>query len=208
MTTPRVTIVTTVWDRVGCLEQCLRATARSTFTDWEQVVVADCPDPAVVAAIEQVVAPHRTRVRLRVLPKRANDWGMTPAHAGLMDAQGEYVAFLSDDNAYLPDHFGPLVEALDRDTGLGFAYSSCRYAGRKDLRAAPPRGALIDLGQPLFRRDTLRAHFPKGFPYREFAWDWRVIAALMEAGVRWRHIDRLTFIFRLAAYPELLEALA
>lgn len=205
--TPRVTVVTTVWDRVGCLARCLRAMEHSHFPDWEQIVVADCPEPAVEAEIRRVVAEH-TRARLIVMPRRANDWGMTPAHAGLMAAAGEYVAFLSDDNAYLPEHFGPLVAALDQDTGLGFAYSSCRYAARKLLRVSPPRGALIDLGQPLFRRDTLRAAFPKGFPYKEFAWDWRMIAALMSEGVRWKHVDRLTFVFRLEAYPELAEALA
>jgi hypothetical protein len=205
--TPRVTVVTTVWDRVECLARCLRAMEHSQFTEWEQIVVADCPPPPVEAEIRRRVEAHE-RARLTVLPRRANDWGMTPAYAGLREAAGEYVAFLSDDNAYLPDHFGPLVAALDADPGLGFAYSSCQYAARKVLRTAPPRGALIDLGQPLFRRDTLRANFPAGFPFKEFAWDWRVIAALMAAGVRWKHVDRPTFVFRLEAYPKIAEALA
>jgi cellulose synthase/poly-beta-1,6-N-acetylglucosamine synthase-like glycosyltransferase len=207
--TPRVSIVTTVYDRTACLARCLRAVQHSTCRDLEQIVVSDAPGPAVEAEIEALVA-HTADVRVRHIPcvTRANDWGMTPAFVGLRAAAGDFVCFLSDDNAYLPDHFGPLVAALEADPGLGFVYSSCHYAGRKDLRWAPPQGARIDLGQPLFRRAVLETVFPDGFPFQEFAWDWRVIATLLEQGVRWQHVDVPSFIFRLAAYPQFVEALA
>ena len=40
---------------------------------------------------------------------------MTPAWEGVRAATGEFVCFLSDDNAYLPGHLAPLVAALDAD---------------------------------------------------------------------------------------------
>ncbi len=205
---PRVTIITTVYDRVACLARCLRAVQHSEFAEFEQLIVSDAPGSAVEAEIDALVARTAdARVRHLTCATRANDWGMTPALAGLRASTGDFVCFLSDDNAYLPGHFGPLVAALDADPGLGFVYSSCRYAGRKDLRYAPPRGAAIDLGQPLFRRSVLETVFAHGFPFHELAWDWRLIATVMGHGVRWRHIDALTFIFRLAAYPQIVEAL-
>ena len=100
--------------------------------------------------------PPGPRVQHLTLPHRTNNWGVGPAEVGLRAAVGRYVCFLSDDNAYLPDHFEPLVAALDADPGLAFVYSSCLYAGRTILRDAPPTGARIDLGQPLFRRSALR----------------------------------------------------
>jgi hypothetical protein len=207
--TPRVSIVTTVYDRTACLARCLRAVQHNELAEFEQIIVSDAPGPAIEAEIDQLVA-HTADARVRHITcaTRANDWGMTPAFAGLRVARGEFVCFLSDDNAYLPGHFGPLITALDADTGLGFVYSSCRYAGRKDLRFAPPRGAGIDLGQPLFRRRVLDDLFPNGFPFTEFAWDWRLIATLLEQGVRWRHLDVASFVFRLTAYPQFVEALA
>jgi hypothetical protein len=208
MTTPRVSIVTTVYDRVACLQRCLRSMQHSALADWEQIVVSDAPSPGVVAQVAALVAGAGTRVSHLNLGRRANDWGMTPAWAGLRAARGAYVCFLSDDNAYLPQHFTPLVDALDADPALGFAYSSCRYAGRTVLNVAPPQGARIDLGQPLFRRSVLLDVFPSGLPSREFAWDWRMIGGLVERGVPWRHIDAQTFIFRLAAYPDVVRLLA
>jgi glycosyltransferase involved in cell wall biosynthesis len=205
--TPRVTIVTTVYDRTDCLRRCLRSVQKLEYRDVEQVVVSDAPPEEIVDEISRIC--EQFGVKHYNLPRRMNDWGISPAMAGLRASAGEFVCFLSDDNAYLPDHFGPLVAALDADRGLGFVYSSCLYAGHKELRQAPPAGAGIDLGQPLFRRALLKEHFDDVLPCRGvFSWDWELIHALMLRDVRWQHVDNTTFVFRLQAYPNLVEALA
>lgn len=204
-----VSIVTTVYDRVDCLARCLRSVQHLSLTHFEQIVVSDCPGPEVEAEIDAVVAKvGDSRIRHLRRPSRANDWGRSPAIDGLRASCGRYVCFLSDDNAYLPDHFGPLLAALEADPGLGFAYSSCLYNGRKELRLTPPMGAGIDLGQPLFRRSVIRDVLHDDLPFPEFAWDWRLIHTLMLHGVRWQHVDELSFVFRLTSYPRLMEALA
>ena len=205
--TPKVSIITTVYDRVDCLARCLRSTQHLAFRDFEHIVVSDCPPEPVVSEIAALCAD--AGAQYINLPSRHNDWGVSPAMAGLRSSRGDYVCFLSDDNAYLPDHFAPLVEALDADPGLGFAYSSCLYAGRKELRYCPPVGAGIDLGQPLFRRDVLAEYVGDATPFSGiFSWDWELIQALMARGVRWQHIDEPTFVFRLLAYPQIAQALA
>jgi glycosyltransferase involved in cell wall biosynthesis len=207
--TPIVSIVTTVYDRVDCLQRCLRSTQHLHLRDFEQIVVSDCPPEDVEAAIDWMVADlGDPRVRHQRRSERSGNWGRSPAIDGLRASVGEYVCFLSDDNAYLPTHFDPLVAALEADPGLGFVYSSCLYAGRKELRQTPPVGAGIDLGQPLFRRSVIRDVLHDDLPFPEFAWDWRLIHALMAAGVRWQHVDETTFVFRLLMYPEICEALA
>lgn len=206
MTSPRVTVVTTVYDRVECLARCLRAMEHSQFTDFEQLVVSDAPDADVLDRIDALV-DGRTRVRHLRRATRANDWGMTPAWDGVRAAAGEYVCFLSDDNAYTPDHLGALSTLLDVDRTLDFVYSSCLYAGRKVLDG-PPKPARIDLGQPMFRRALLTSTWPKGMPFKLFAWDWAMIDTLLRAGARWRHEPRTSFIFRLAEYPDWMRKLA
>lgn len=207
--TPRVSIISTVYDRVECLGRCLRSVQHLAYRDWEQIVVSDCPGATVEAAIDRIVeATGDPRVRHERRSSRAADWGRTPAIHGMRASRGEFVCFLSDDNAYLPDHFGPLLAALDADPGLGFVYSSCQYAGRKELRFSPPVGAGIDLGQPLFRRSVIRDVLHDDLPFPEFAWDWRLIHTLMLHGVRWQHVDVTSFVFRLEAYPEIAKTLA
>lgn len=206
-TAPAVSIITTVYDRAECLERCLRSTAALEFQDYEQIVVADSPPPETLERLREIVERHdrgRGRLLLASLERRHNNWGISPAAVGLHLARGRYVCFLSDDNGYTPDHLGPLVAALEDDPWLGFAYSSCLYDGRRVLESDTPDFAFIDLGQPVFRRELFDVHFGGALPFKEAAWDWHMIEHLVLAGVRWRHLNRHTFIFRLAKYPHLI----
>jgi hypothetical protein len=47
-------------------------------------------------------------------------------------------------------------------------------------------------------------HFGNDLPFDMMAWDWHLVEALMRRGVRWRHINKPSFVFRLAKYPELM----
>ena len=204
---PRLSIVTTVYDRTACLRQCIASVQRLAFKDYEHLVVADHPEPAVLDEITAIVdAAADPRIGLANLPRRHNNWGIAPAAAGLRQARGDYLCFLSDDNGYTPDHVEPLMRALDNDPRLGFVYSSCRYDGRLVLSHPVPRPGRIDLGQPMFRRELFELHLGDDLPFDMMAWDWYLVDALMRHGVRWRHVDRPSFIFRLAKYPQLMAA--
>jgi GT2 family glycosyltransferase len=201
---PRVSIVTTVYDRVACLADCIRSVRRLRFQDYEHIMVSDCPPAAIVDEIGALVRSFADeRLSYVNLDERHNNWGIAPAAVGLRRTRGDYVCFLSDDNGYTPDHVGTLVAALDRDPTLGFVYSSCRYAGRLVLRHPVPAPARIDLGQPMFRRELFRTHLGDDLPFQMMAWDWALIDTLVRRGVAWKHVDVPSFIFRLAHYPHL-----
>jgi hypothetical protein len=205
--TPRLSIVTTVYDRTDCLRHCIASVQRLAYRDYEHLIVADHPAPDVVERIRGIVAgADDPRIGLFNLRKRHNNWGIAPAAAGLRRSRGEFVSFLSDDNGYLPDHFEPLVRTLDRTPALGFVYSSCQYDGRLVLAHPVPRPGRIDLGQLLFRRELFELHLNDDLPFDMMAWDWHLVDTLMRRGVRWRHLDRPSFIFRLGKYPRLRAA--
>ena len=204
-TPPTVSILTTVYDRPECLRQCMRTVKRLSFRDYEHIIAADGPPPEILDAIAQVVTDEGDdQVQLLTLQRRRNDWGIAPAAAALGRATGQFVCFLSDDNGYLPDHLNQLVAELERDPALGFVYSSCLYGGLTTLRHPTPRPARIDLGQPLFRRELFERYLGNGLPFNMMAWDWYMIDALLKRGVRWKHVDQATFVFRLLQYPQLM----
>ena len=204
---PRLSIVTTVYDRSECLRQCIASVQRLAFRDYEHLIVADHPPPDVLERIRLIVAQAGdARIGLVNLKRRHNNWGIAPAAVGLRLARGEYLSFLSDDNGYTPEHVDTLMRVLDREPALGFAYSSCQYDGRLVLSHPVPRPGRIDLGQPMFRRELFELHLGDDLPFDMMAWDWHLVDALMRRGVRWRHVDRQSFIFRLAKYPRLMAA--
>lgn len=204
---PVVSIVTTVYDRVECLRNCLRSVQRSTFNNYEHIIVSDAPPREIIAGIREIVENEDNgKICYANLRQRYNNWGIAPAAVGLGLARGEYIGFLSDDNGYTPDHVTTLVEVLEKDPGLGFAYSSCLYAGQGVLNAPIPRPGRIDLGQPLFRRELFQKYLQNSLPFNILAWDWQMIDFFMRKGVRWKHIDKPSFLFRLAQYPQFLSA--
>jgi hypothetical protein len=202
---PRVSIVTTVYDRVDCLAHCIRSVRRQRFSEYEHIVVSDAPLPDVVSRIASLVQSFNDgRISFINLHERHNNWGIAPAAEGLRRTRGQYVGFLSDDNGYTPEHLATLVGVLDQYPELGFVYSSCRYAGRLVLRHPVPAPARIDLGQPMFRRELFTRHLDDDLPFHMMAWDWALIDSFVQRGVQWRHVDVASFIFRLARYPQLM----
>jgi Glycosyl transferase family 2/Glycosyl transferases group 1 len=205
---PMVSIVTTVYDRLACLERCLSSVDALHFKDFEQIIVADCPPEPLPEALRALVERRDNcgKRLLANLENRSNNWGIAPAAAGLALARGKYVCFLSDDNGYTPGHFEPLLQVLETQPAIGFAYSSCLYDGRLILNHAVPRLGRIDLGQPLFRRELFGLHLNGTLPFHEGAWDWRMVEHFVRSGVRYRHVPNLSFIFRLEKYPHLFPA--
>jgi glycosyltransferase involved in cell wall biosynthesis len=205
--TPRRSIVTTVYDRAECLQQCIASVQRLAFPDYEHLIVADHPPPDVIERICAIGSDaDDPRIGIFNLRQRHNNWGIAPAAAGLRRARGEYLSFLSDDNGYTPDHADHLIRALDHDPMLGFVFSSCLYDGHLVFNYPVPQPGRIDLGQPMFRRELFELYLADDLPFDMMGWDWHLVDTLMRRGVRWRHVDRQSFIFRLAKYPLLMAA--
>ena len=81
---PLVSIITTVYDRVRLLADCLRSVRELEFRDFEHLIVSDHPLEPVVANIHtlvQTAASHGSTYAN--LSERANNWGIAPASVGL-----------------------------------------------------------------------------------------------------------------------------
>jgi hypothetical protein len=202
---PIVSIITTVYDRPECLKECIKSVKNLTYKNYEHIIVSDSPRGNIVESIKSMVVDEDNgKIGYVNLKKRFNDWGVTPASVGLQLSRGEYVCFLSDDNGYTPDHITNLVTALEGNAQLGFVYSSCQYDGRKVLNSPIPKPAQLDLGQLMFRKAIFDQYTGNTLPFKELAWDWRLVDFFMRHGVEWRHVDKQTFLFKLAKYPQFI----
>jgi hypothetical protein len=137
------------------------------------------------------------------LPARTNDLGISPAQTGMRRARGKYLAFLDDDNVYLPSHFNDLIACLESNPRLGFAYSACLWNAELLLNSPSPEEGRIDLGQVLFRRDAFRVHLGDELKYAGYTWDWQLISDLLGRGVAFKFLDQETFVFRIGQFPRL-----
>ena len=97
---PLVSVIVATYNRSNVLYYTINSVLRSTFTEWELIVVGDaCTDDT-----EEVVASFREpRIRFFNLSKNFGDQG-GPNNEGLRHARGEYVAYLSHDDLWRETH--------------------------------------------------------------------------------------------------------
>ena len=203
----KLSIITSVYDRLDCLRNCIASVRALTFKDYEHVIVSDHPPVEIANQIKFLVESRNdSHIVYYNLPERFNDNGRGPAEWGLQNSTGEYFSFLSDDNGYLPGRFEPLIQMLDDDSELVFVYTACHYSFsgfNNCLRWPIPEVNKVDAGQPVFRRAPFVKHFNNQLGYRCGDGDGRMIQDMSYVGP-WKFVDDPTFVFRLKDFPQFI----
>ena len=106
---PLVTVVTATYNRSGILPLALRSLQLQTFTEWEAWVVGDgCTDESEAA----VAALGDPRIHWTNLPANSGSQAI-PNNEGIRRARGQYIAYLSHDDLWLPWHLEGLLQCID-----------------------------------------------------------------------------------------------
>jgi glycosyltransferase involved in cell wall biosynthesis len=151
---PLVSAVIPTRGRPGFLLGAVRSVLRQTWPKIEVVVVVDGPDPATEAQLDLV---HDSRVRTVFLDHPCG--GSDARNAGVHAAKGEWIAFLDDDDEWLPEKIERQMRAV-RSMPDWFPVISCRVIAQSPSvsRVLPPRvrQASEPVGDYLFCREGLR----------------------------------------------------
>ncbi len=205
---PRVSVLLRTKDRPGFLAEALNSLRGQTFSDFETVLVND--GGPIQAGL---LVPTPGRGVTVVVPPRPG--GRTRAlNTGLAAARGTYVAYLDDDDLYLPAHLDTLVRFLDGSDEYRAAYTSVRQVeqvlgddGRyRDGREITVYGRPFDAARLLYKNDIplvglahrrALAEEAGGFDetFDQFE-DWDFLIRL-SARTRIHHLPVVTAVYRL-----------
>ena len=122
----RVTAVIPTRGRPVLAERAVRSALAQDFPDFEIVVVIDGPDPETSEAMRLIKDD-----RLRVVELKENAGGSEARNIGVRFARGNWVAFLDDDDEWLP---GKLEQqwALGGSMTGGYAIVASHFIERTD----------------------------------------------------------------------------
>ncbi len=204
---PRVSVIVRTKDRPRLLAQALDSLRAQTMTDFETLVIND-GRPLDAPLLEP--APGRGLTLLQTEPPKGRARAL---NTGLKAASGRYVAYLDDDDLFLPDHLETLARFLDGSDEYRVAYTdvdqreqilaedgSYRDAGRRIVYGRPfdPSRLLSSNYIPLIGLMHQRALvdtvglFDESFDLFE---DWDFLIRLSAAS-RFRHIPKITAVYR------------
>ncbi len=119
MQTPKVSVIIITYNRAQLLKTAMQTVLDQTFEDFELLIIDDgSPEDTE----NTVKAFHDPRVRY---VKHAQNQGEGGArNTGVQHAEGAYIAFLDDDDEWLPNKLQLQVELLDAKPDVGFVHSA------------------------------------------------------------------------------------
>ncbi len=120
MQNPKVSVIIISYNRAQLLKVAMQTVFDQTFEDFELLIIDDgSPDDTE----NTVKAFHDPR--LRYIKHAQNQGEGAARNSGVQHAEGEYIAFLDDDDEWLPNKLQLQVELLDaQPKHVGFVHSA------------------------------------------------------------------------------------
>lgn len=107
-----ITVITPTYNRAEYLGNAIDSVLKQTYKDFELLVVDDNkPESDARKATEAVVARYDDP-RIRYIKNPQNMGGAASRNVGIFEAKGDYIAFLDDDDMYLPDRLEVQVNQM------------------------------------------------------------------------------------------------
>ncbi len=98
-----ITIVTPTYNRADYLGRAVDSVLNQTYKDWELLVIDDNkPESDARKATAEVMSRY-SDPRIHYVQNEKNMGGALARNVGIFKAKGDYIAFLDDDDMYLPD---------------------------------------------------------------------------------------------------------
>ena len=100
MTDGLVSIITTLYNSGDFIERTIKSVLAQTYTNWEMVITDDCSVDDGPSVVESYAAADP---RIRLVRLSSNGGPGVARNNSIMEAKGQYIAFLDSDDTWMPD---------------------------------------------------------------------------------------------------------
>lgn len=114
-----VSIITTLYNSGDFIADTIKSVLAQTYSNWELVITDDCSIDNGPSLVESYAAKDP---RIRLLRLEKNGGPGVARNNSILNARGQYIAFLDSDDMWMPDKLERQL-AVMRETGCGMVYS-------------------------------------------------------------------------------------
>jgi glycosyltransferase involved in cell wall biosynthesis len=153
---PTVSVIIPTYNRAEILTRSVKSVLNQTFEDIEVIVVDDASEDHTGCVIGDL-----NDDRIKYVRHQENQHVSAARNTGIELAKGEYIAFLDDDDCWLPGKLEQQVSAIKNQPDIGMVYCWMSYQrDGEELREYAPalRGDIFAetlVGQPIGNVSTL-----------------------------------------------------
>ena len=130
----QVTVVIPTFKRLQYLQQALKSVCQQTYQDFSCLVVNDYPPDS--SAIKKAIATFNDP-RLQLINHESSLGGNAARNTGIMAGKGEIIAFLDDDDWWLPDKLQRHIDKHLSNPKAGLVFSGVVKRWNDDI--LPPK---------------------------------------------------------------------
>ena len=123
------------------IRRALVSVLKQTYKNIEIIIIDDNnPMTTFRKSIEKAMEKYKDDPRIKYLKHERNKNGSAARNTGLKASTGQYIAFLDDDDYFLPNRIEKLVEEIKKSNDYDAAYSDTIFMRYKEV---------IDIGRAL-----------------------------------------------------------
>lgn len=147
---PKISVVIPTFNRCESLKKAVQSVLEQTFCDYEIVIVNDGSTDQTAAYLDSLI---RKYPQISIVSFNENRGGNYARNEGIRKSSGELIAFLDDDDYFVPDKLEKAVSIL-RQTNIDLLYSAkniyspsrkyVRYSYKKPRFNNPLKSIMID----------------------------------------------------------------
>jgi glycosyltransferase involved in cell wall biosynthesis len=139
---PAVSVIIPTHNRAHIIPQTIDSVLAQTFRDFEIIVIDDGSTDDTSAVLQHRYGEQITCIRIQ------NSGLPAARNTGITAARGQYIAFLDDDDAWLPDKLKLQTALMQNNPSLGLVYCGCYTIAADDTVISETRplkrGALFE----------------------------------------------------------------
>jgi glycosyltransferase involved in cell wall biosynthesis len=118
--TPKISVIITTYNRAHYICETIDSVLAQTFTDYEIIVV----DDGSTDNTKETLKAYGDKVRYFY---QTNQGQPAAENTAISNARGQYLAFVDDDDSWLPTKLEEQIKVLENDPDLGFVCCEAYY---------------------------------------------------------------------------------
>lgn len=131
---PTVSVIVPLFNGDRYIEDCLKSVLAQTYTDYEVLVVDDGSTDDGPRRVQALADAYPERIRLFRHLNYSNQGIAATRNLGIRNARGAFVAFLDQDDLWLPDKLAQQIKYFEQNPEIGLVYGRISFV---DLTGKP-----------------------------------------------------------------------
>src|SRR5258706_11563252 len=118
----RFSVIIPTYNRIDYLEKAINSILNQTYQNYEIIVVNDYPEDR--SGIDSLLSRHNN---ISIIHNTFTGGGNMARNLGILNSEGNLIAFLDDDDIWLPTKLTMHLEAHLKHPEAGLVFSDCLY---------------------------------------------------------------------------------